>query len=255
MIQLVQASIGITITVIVILALFSVFPSVVSSFSCPTPTSGGSQTFTLPYDTDGSDVLWDGGFFVEKLTSLTPNSNITSVSLKIVNDAGGHGFVGIYRDDGGDPYPGFGWTDSPGTLLGRSISIPLVNGTEVFNLISPAQVSNSGIVFVGFQFDNPNSAVAISNVGGNHTPVNSTIAEFNGNIYDTLPNIANYTSTFFEGFWTQVNTNGGGSSTTPIVQAWINGCNTIQTQTAIVPILLSLAIIIAVLIILAKIMT
>lgn len=39
------------------------------------------------------------------------------------------------------------------------------------------------------------------------------------------------------------------------VNAWIAGCNTIQTQTTIVPTLLALAVIIAVLVILAKIMT
>ena len=39
------------------------------------------------------------------------------------------------------------------------------------------------------------------------------------------------------------------------VNAWIQGCNTIQTQTTIVPTLLALAVIIAVLVILAKIMT
>ena len=39
------------------------------------------------------------------------------------------------------------------------------------------------------------------------------------------------------------------------VNAWITGCNTIQTQTTIVPTLLALAVIIAVLVILAKIMT
>lgn len=42
---------------------------------------------------------------------------------------------------------------------------------------------------------------------------------------------------------------------TAVVTAWKNGCNTIQTQTTIVPILLSLAVIIAVLVILAKIMS
>ena len=42
---------------------------------------------------------------------------------------------------------------------------------------------------------------------------------------------------------------------TAVVKAWTNGCTTIQTQTTIVPILLSLAVIIAVLVILAKIMT
>jgi len=39
------------------------------------------------------------------------------------------------------------------------------------------------------------------------------------------------------------------------VNAWIQGCNTIQTQTTIVPTLLALAVIISVLVILAKIMT
>jgi hypothetical protein len=45
------------------------------------------------------------------------------------------------------------------------------------------------------------------------------------------------------------------TSDSTVVQAWKNGCTTIQTQTTIVPILLSLAVIIAVLVILAKIMT
>jgi hypothetical protein len=45
------------------------------------------------------------------------------------------------------------------------------------------------------------------------------------------------------------------SEDSDVVQAWKNGCTTIQTQTTIVPILLSLAVIIAVLVILAKIMT
>ena len=40
-----------------------------------------------------------------------------------------------------------------------------------------------------------------------------------------------------------------------VVNGWIAGCNTIQTQTTIVPTLLALAVIIAVLVILAKIMT
>lgn len=45
------------------------------------------------------------------------------------------------------------------------------------------------------------------------------------------------------------------SADSSVVQAWKNGCTTIQTQTTIVPILLSLAVIIAVLVILAKIMS
>ena len=46
-----------------------------------------------------------------------------------------------------------------------------------------------------------------------------------------------------------------GNANSTVVNAWIAGCNTIQTQTTIVPTLLALAVIIAVLVILAKIMT
>jgi len=52
-----------------------------------------------------------------------------------------------------------------------------------------------------------------------------------------------------------INGSGQPGGDSDVVVAWKNGCTTIQTQTTIVPILLSLAVIIAVLVILAKIMS
>lgn len=57
------------------------------------------------------------------------------------------------------------------------------------------------------------------------------------------------------GNFTCPSTNSTGGANQTVVTAWINGCNTIQTQTTIVPTLLALAVIISVLVILAKIMT
>lgn len=387
MIQLVQASIGITITVIVILALFSIFPSVVSSFSCPTPTSGGGSNpnfntviktmigFNHPSsigysptthdiyignDANGTVSILDSsdnliktivaGSFPDSIAyspdtheiyvanfaenandtiTIINSSNIVTGTITVGSGAYGLVYSPITHEIYAEMY------DDHSVYVINSFdvvtkTIPVGNGATASLSFSPITHN----VYVPNQFDFTISIIGPSDTVINtlstsssafisaYFPVTQSIYTTNGldiirinstdNISGTIPNLisAPFAATFspdsnelyilintggvvllidgsnniigtipvgptatgiqysqsthhiyvannIDNTVSVIDTNpsGGGSSTTPIVQAWINGCNTIQTQTAIVPILLSLAVIIAVLVILAKIMT